>query len=52
MGDTKNAYTILVGKPDGKKPLGRTGRRWENDIGMYLEENRAGRCGLNSSGSG
>jgi hypothetical protein len=29
MGET-NTYRILVGKPEGKRPLGRPGRRWEN----------------------
>jgi hypothetical protein len=28
MGDKKNAYRIVVGKPDGKRPLGRLRRRW------------------------
>jgi hypothetical protein len=34
----KNAYGILVGKPDGKRPLGRPRRRWEDSIKMYLRE--------------
>jgi hypothetical protein len=29
MGDVRNAYNILVGKPEGKRPLGRPGCRWE-----------------------
>jgi hypothetical protein len=29
MEGMRNAYNILVGKPDGKKPLGRPRRRWE-----------------------
>jgi hypothetical protein len=32
MGEMKNAYDILVGKPEGKRPLGRPRRRWENNI--------------------
>jgi hypothetical protein len=32
------AYTILVGKPEGKRPLGRPRRRWEDDIKMDLRE--------------
>jgi hypothetical protein len=28
MGEKRNAYTILVGKPEGKRPLGRPRRRW------------------------
>jgi hypothetical protein len=38
MGAKRNAYRILVGKPEGKRPLGRPRRRWENDIKMYLRE--------------
>jgi hypothetical protein len=38
MGATKNAYRILVGKPEGKRPLGRPRRRWVDNIKMDLEE--------------
>jgi hypothetical protein len=38
MGETKNAYRILVGKPEGKRPLGRPRRRWVNSIKMVLGE--------------
>jgi hypothetical protein len=31
-----NAYKLLVGKPDGKRPLGTLRRRWEDNIEMYL----------------
>jgi len=31
-------YRILVGKPEGKRPLGRPRRRWEDDIKMDLRE--------------
>jgi hypothetical protein len=34
MGDMKNAYKILVGKPEGKRPLGTPRRRWEGNIKM------------------
>jgi hypothetical protein len=34
----KNAYKILVGKPEVKKPLRQLGRRWEDNIGIHLEE--------------
>jgi hypothetical protein len=34
----RNAYRILVGKPEGKRPLGRPRRRWLNNIKMYLRE--------------
>jgi len=34
----RNAFKILVGKPEGKRPLGRPRRRWEDNIGMDLRE--------------
>jgi len=34
MGDKRNAYKILVEKPEGKTPLGRYRRRWPGDIKM------------------
>jgi hypothetical protein len=36
MGEKMNAYRILVGKPEGKKPLGRPRRRWVDNIKMDL----------------
>jgi hypothetical protein len=39
-----NEYTVLVGKPEGKRPLGRPRRRWEDNIKMDLEEVGGG-CG-------
>jgi hypothetical protein len=33
-----NSYKILVGKPEGKKPLGRPRHRWEDNIRMDLRE--------------
>jgi hypothetical protein len=38
MEDKRNAYRILVGKPEGKRPLGRLKRMWENNIKMDLRE--------------
>jgi hypothetical protein len=35
-GEKRNAYRILVGKPEGKRPLGRPRRRWEDNIRMDL----------------
>jgi hypothetical protein len=37
-GKKRNAYTILVGKPEGKRPLGRPRHRWVDDIKMDLRE--------------
>jgi hypothetical protein len=36
MGETRNAYRILVGKPEGKRPLGRPRYRWVDNIKMNL----------------
>jgi hypothetical protein len=38
MGERRGAYSVLVGKPEGTRPLGRTRRRWEDDIKMDLRE--------------
>ncbi|KAJ4432619.1 hypothetical protein ANN_21242 [Periplaneta americana] len=38
MGESRNAYRVLVGRPEGKIPLGRPKRRWENNIKMDLRE--------------
>jgi hypothetical protein len=38
MGEKRNAYRLLVGKPGGKRPLGRPRRRWEDNIKMDLRE--------------
>jgi hypothetical protein len=37
-GERKGAYRVLVGKLEGKRPLGRPRRRWEENITMYLPE--------------
>jgi hypothetical protein len=39
MGEGRNVYRVLVGKPEGKRPLGRPRRRWEDGIKMDLGEN-------------
>jgi hypothetical protein len=38
MGEKRNVCRILVGKPEGKRPLGRPRRRWVNNIRMGLRE--------------
>jgi hypothetical protein len=38
IGETRNAYRILVGKPEGKTPLGRRRYRWVDNIKMDLSE--------------
>jgi hypothetical protein len=38
MGEKRNAYRPLVGKPEGKRPLGRPRRKWVNNIKMDLRE--------------
>ena len=38
MGEGRGLYRVLVGKPEGKRPLGRPRRRWEDSIKMDLQE--------------
>jgi hypothetical protein len=38
MGDKRGAYRVLVGRPEGKRPLGRPRHRWEGFIKMGLQE--------------
>jgi len=38
VGEKRGVYRILVGKPEGKRPLGRPGHRWEDYIKMDLQE--------------
>jgi hypothetical protein len=38
MGEKRNAYGILVEKPEGKRPLGRSKHRWEDNIRMDFRE--------------
>ena len=44
MEEGRAVHKVLVGKPDGKRPLGRPRRRWEDNIKMDLEEVGGG-CG-------
>jgi hypothetical protein len=41
-GKKRNAYRILVGKPERKRPLGRLRRRWVDNIKIDLKRNRMG----------
>lgn len=38
IGDNRGVYSALVGKPDGNKPLGRSTRRWGDNIKIYCQE--------------
>ena len=44
MGEGRGVHRVLVGKPEGKRPLGRPRRRWEDNIKMDLKEVGGG-CG-------
>jgi hypothetical protein len=52
MGEERKVYTVLVGKPEGKRPLGRPRSRWEDGIRMDLREIGLGECGLDLTVSG
>jgi hypothetical protein len=45
MGEKRGAYRVLVGKPEGKRPLGRPRFRWEDNIKMDLREVGCGDMG-------
>jgi len=38
MSKERGVYRVLVGKPEGRRPLGRTGHRWVDNVGMDLQE--------------
>jgi hypothetical protein len=52
MGEGRNVYRVLVGKPEGKRQLERPRRRWEDGVKMDLRETGWGGCGVDSRGSG
>jgi hypothetical protein len=52
MGGERKLYKVLVGKPEGRRPLGRPRHRWEDGIRMDLREIDLGGRGLDSTGSG
>jgi hypothetical protein len=43
MGEERGVHRVLVGKPEGKRPLGRPRRRWEDNIKMDVQEGGGGR---------
>jgi len=45
MGEERGVYRVLVGKSEGKRPLGRPRRRWEDNIRMDLQEVGCGYMG-------
>ena len=51
MGEKKGAYGVLVGKPEGKRPISRPRHRWADNIKMDLQEVFRGQ-GMDLSGSG
>jgi hypothetical protein len=42
MGEGRGMYRVLLGKPEGKRPLGRPRRRWDDNIKMDLQEVECG----------
>jgi len=51
-GEKRGMYRVLVGKPEGKRSLGRLRRRWEDNIKMDLQEVICGEYGMDGVGSG
>jgi hypothetical protein len=51
MEEGRKVYKVLVGKTEGKRPLGRPRRRWKDEIRIDLRDISWG-CGVDSSGSG
>jgi hypothetical protein len=52
MGERKGAYRALVGKPEGKRSLGRPRHRWEEYNKINLQEVGCGYMGLDRAGLG
>jgi len=52
MGEVRGVYRVLVGKPEGRRPLGKPRCRWEDNIKMDLNEVGFGGYGLDRAGSG
>jgi hypothetical protein len=52
VGVNRGVHRVLVGKPEGKRPLGRPGSRWEDNIKIELQEVGGGVWGLDGVGAG
>ena len=52
MGERRGVYRVLVGKPEGKNPLGRPRHRWEENIKIDFQEVECEGHGLERSRSG
>ena len=52
IGEERGVYRVLVGKPEGKRPLGRPRRRWVDNIRMDLPGSGMWVCGLDWAGTG
>jgi hypothetical protein len=52
MWEKRNVYRLLIGKPEGKRPLGRSRRKWIDNIKLKLFRDRIECFGLDWSGSG
>jgi hypothetical protein len=52
MAEGRKMYRVLVGKPEGKRPLARPRRRWEDGLKIYLRDIGWVGCGVDSPGSG
>jgi len=46
MGRRRGAYSYLVGKPEGKRPLGKPRHRWEDNFKMFFSRSGVGRGGV------
>jgi len=49
-GERRGIYRVLVGKPEGKRPLGRPRCRWDDNIKMHLQEARSSWPRIGTSG--
>jgi len=52
LGERRGVYRVLVGKPEGKRQLGRPKLTWEDNIKMDLQAVECGGYGLDRAGSG